>query len=254
MSTMKPASILVTDDESNIRMMLRTALESDGYAVEEAANGREALDVIQRSHPDLMVLDLNMPVLDGIAVLEQMKTLAMIHKPRVIILTAYGSIPTAVKATRLGAVDFLEKPVTPDDLRQTVRSVLNEPELDAPSGMPSPEGTYEEAVSRIRRALRLADFENAESMLAKVADRPAKHSAEYYNLVGVLYEAQHKWRLARKCYGKAMRADKKFKPAETNLRRLYELHTFGRTTHPIQLGDEAPDDIFYVRLPTAVEK
>ena len=95
---MRPASILITDDESGIRLMLRTALESDGYAVTEASNGREALEAIKTSTPDLMVLDLNMPVLDGMAVLEQMKALAAgIARPRVIILTAYGSIPSAVK-------------------------------------------------------------------------------------------------------------------------------------------------------------
>src|SRR5580698_5949335 len=102
---MKPTSILVVDDESNIRLMLRTSLESEGYAVTEAADGREALDEIHRSTPDLVVLDLNMPRLDGMAVLEQMK-----HdgpRPRVIVLTAFGSIATAVKATRLGALDFL---------------------------------------------------------------------------------------------------------------------------------------------------
>src|ERR1700722_15923451 len=89
---MKPASILITDDESGIRLMLKTALESDGYSVTEATNGREALEAIKTRTPDLMVLDLNMPVLDGMAVLEQMKALATVAKPRVIILTAYGSI------------------------------------------------------------------------------------------------------------------------------------------------------------------
>src|SRR5580700_7523195 len=98
---MKPASILVTDDESGIRLMLKTALESDGYSVMEAANGKQALEVIRKETPDLMVLDLNMPVLDGMAVLEAMKGLAGVSKPRVIILTAYGSIPAAVRATKL---------------------------------------------------------------------------------------------------------------------------------------------------------
>jgi DNA-binding response OmpR family regulator len=248
---MRPASILITDDESNIRMMLRTALESDGYDVEEAANGRQALDAMERNPPDLVVLDLNMPVLDGMAVLEQMKSMAASTRPRVIILTAYGSIPTAVKATRLGAVDFLEKPITPDDLRETVRSVLCEPELDsAPAGC-APPGGYESAVTRIRRALRLAEFENAELMLTKVADQPAMHSAEYFNLLGVLYEAQHKWRLARKCYGKAIRANKNYQPAQANMRRIYELHTFGRSTQPVVLGDEPEGDIWFVRMPEA---
>jgi DNA-binding response OmpR family regulator len=233
-----PASILITDDESNIRMMLRTTLEADGYAVTEAANGSEALLAIQQRMPDLMVLDLNMPVLDGMAVLEAMKSLSAVAKPRVIILTAYGSIPAAVKAARLGAIDFLEKPITPDDLRETIRSALLEPELDLPLGLTAPVGGYEHAVDRIRKALRMADFSSAELMLTRVADSRQQHAAEYFNLLGVLYEAQHKWRLARKFYGKAMRADKGYQPAQTNMRRIYELHTFGRSGEGIALGDE----------------
>src|SRR5581483_8121038 len=128
---MKPASILITDDEPNIRMMLRIALESDGYDIDEATDGRQALDAVRRNRPDLVLLDLNMPVLDGMAVLEELKLATSEPMPRVIILTAYGSIPAAVKATRLGAVDFLEKPISPTELRDTVRSVLCEPELDS---------------------------------------------------------------------------------------------------------------------------
>jgi DNA-binding response OmpR family regulator len=245
---MKPASILITDDESNIRMMLRTALEVDGYNVDEASNGREALLAMQKSVPDLVVLDLNMPVLDGMAVLEQMKTLAADVRPRVIILTAYGSIPAAVKATRLGAVDFLEKPITPAELRDTVRSVLDEPQLDAPPFFSDPPGGYEKAIDQIRRALRLADFSTAESMLMSAADHCDRHSADYFNLLGVLYEAQRKYRLARKCYGKAMVANKGYEPAQANMRRLYELQTFGRTTQGVVLGDES-SDVWYARVP-----
>jgi DNA-binding response OmpR family regulator len=246
---MKPSSILITDDESNIRMMLRMALESDGYAVREASNGREALEALRYNAPDLMVLDLNMPVLDGMAVLEQMKSLAAGPvKPRVIILTAYGSIPAAVKATRLGAIDFLEKPITPDELRQTVKSILTEPELDAPPGIAIHQSEYDEVVNRIRRSLRLADFTNAETLLTEVAERREQHTAEYFNLLGVLYEAQHKWRLARKCYGNAIAADNHYEPAQANMRRLYELHTFGRSTQAVVLGDE-PDDVWFAQLP-----
>jgi DNA-binding response OmpR family regulator len=248
---MKPASILITDDESNIRMMVRTALESDGYAVREAKTGNEALESIERQLPDLVVLDLNMPGIDGMAVLEHLKNLAATHKPRVIILTAFGSIATAVRATRLGAVDFLEKPITPTELRQTVRSVLTEPELDAPpaAGMEA-QGGYEEALTRIRKALRLADYSSAEALLEKAAERKNQHTAEYFNLLGVLYEAQHKWRLARKCYGKAIAADKKFEPAQANMRRLFELQTYGRSHQVVKLGD-AGDDLWYAQLPDA---
>jgi DNA-binding response OmpR family regulator len=246
---MKPASILVTDDESNIRMTVRAALESDGYSVEEASNGREALSAIQEHAPDLMVLDLNMPVLDGMAVLDAMKSLVGVAKPKVIVLTAYSSLKTAVKATRLGAVDFIEKPITPIELRQSVRSVLNETELDAPPDVILDfAGGYEKALGRVRKALRLADYDNAEALLTKAADRKKTSSAQYFNLLGVLYEAQRKWRLARKCYGKAIAADKRYEPAQANMRRLYELQSLGRSTQGVMLGDEA-GDLWYARLP-----
>ena len=248
---MKPASILITDDESSIRLMLRTALESDGYSVSEAANGREALEAIKARTPDLMVLDLNMPVIDGMAVLEQMKSLAAIAKPRVIILTAYGSIPAAVKATRLGALDFLEKPITPGELRQSIRSVLDEPELDSPPDVVvDVPGGYELVLQKIRKLLRLAEYETAMSLLMKVADRKDRHSAEYFNLLGVLYEAQHKWRLARKCYDKALTADENYEPARANLRRLLELRRYGRSSTEIVLGEEA-EVIWFDKLPEA---
>jgi DNA-binding response OmpR family regulator len=164
---MKPTTILVTDDESSIRLMLRTALESEGYDVEEAADGQEALVAINRRVPDLMVLDLNMPRLDGMAVLEQMKSMAASAKPRVIVLTAYGSIPTAVRATRLGATDFLEKPVMPSDLREAVRSVLLEPGLESPPVVSDVPERYHEVLDRVRKLLRLADYSTAETMLMK---------------------------------------------------------------------------------------
>jgi DNA-binding response OmpR family regulator len=246
---MKPASILITDDESNIRLAVRTALESDGYVVREASDGNEALGAIEREMPSLIVLDLNMPGLGGMAVLEHLKSLAAVNKPRVIVLTAFGSIATAVRATRLGAVDFLEKPITPVELRQAIRSVLTEPELDAPPAahMNAP-GGYEEALNRICKALRLADYSSAEALLEKAAQRKNQHTAQYFNLLGVLYEAQHKWRLARKCYTKAIAADKRFEPAQTNMRRLFELHAYGRSHEAVKLGDET-DDIWYARLP-----
>jgi len=237
---MKPASILVTDDENGIRLMLRTTLESDGYEVREASNGKEALDAISQRTPDLMVLDLNMPILDGMAVLERMKSLAAEYKPRVIVLTAYGSIPTAVKATRLGAVDFLEKPITPSDLRLAVHSVLEEPELDLPPNVHLDiPGGYERVLDRIRRALATADLAEAETLLETAAKQRNQHAAEYFNLLGVLYETQRKWRLARKCYGRAMATDHEHEPAQLNMRRLYELHTFGKSSQPVVLEDDA---------------
>ncbi len=243
-----PISVLVTDDESNIRMMLRTALETEGYAVSEAGDGRAALEAVRRDRPDLMVLDLNMPVLDGMAVLEQMKAIAAEHRPRVVVLTAYGSIPAAVRATRLGAADFLEKPVTPDGLRRCVRAVMDDPDPTGTVELPPPPGGYEQVLDRARKALRLMDLASAEQLLEAAAERRDQRAAAHFNLLGLLYESRHQWRLARKFYGKAIDADPRYEPALTNDRRLDEMRRTGHTDRRVVLGDEA-DDVWYAQVP-----
>ncbi len=241
---MNAAKILIVDDEVNIRLMLRTLLEGDGYRVGEASNGREALDRLEREDFHLMILDLNMPVLDGIGVLEQLKAAHIDAKPRVIVLTAYGSIATAVSATRLGALDFLEKPATPDEIRQTVTAVLQEPQAARPEA-PAREvpGGYAGVLSRVRRALRVANVETAETLLMRAADL-AHEDAPYFNLLGIIYESRQQWRLAQKFYGKAIKTNRNYRPAQQNMKRLYELNTFGRTKLDAALGDEFDDAWF----------
>lgn len=237
---MNPIRILIVDDEINIRLMLRTLLEADGYAVIEASNGREALKQIEAGPIDLMLLDLNMPVLDGMGTLEQLAVSGAAAKPRVIVLSAHGSVATAVKATRLGALDFLEKPATPDEIRKTVAEVLKTPEPARDESVASePDRGYAGVLDRVRRAMRLSDFATAETLLMKAADL-AHQDAAYFNLLGIIYEVRHQWRLARKFYGKAMKANKNYQPAQINMKRLYELNTFGRTTITVAMGGE-PD-------------
>jgi len=234
---MSDATILIVDDESNIRLMCRTALESEGYQIAEARNGREALSALAGRKFDLMILDLNMPVLDGMGVLEQIKTMPPTQKPRVLVLTAYGSIPAAVRATRLDAIDFLEKPVTPERLRSAVARVLAEALPEAHVDDDQLRGGYDAVLNGVRNALRIGDSKAAEEMLIRAGDL-GQEDAGYLNLVGVFNETKRKWRRAKKFYGMAIRADKGYEPAQNNMRRLYELETFGKTALPIALGDE----------------
>jgi DNA-binding response OmpR family regulator len=118
--------VLVADDEPRIRLALRSCLESEGYEVDEAADGMEALDVIIRRAPDVMVLDLAMPNLDGMRALQELEAVHGQFKPRVIVLTAWGSVPAAFRAIALGAGAFLEKPLIPSALLRVVREVLEE--------------------------------------------------------------------------------------------------------------------------------
>lgn len=123
-SLSRRARILVADDERRIRLALRSCLEAEGYRVQEAADGVEALDSIIRHAPDLLILDLAMPNLDGMRVLAKLQEVDVQLKPRVIVLTAWGSVPAMLKARDLGAEIFLEKPIDPDTLRRAVTQAL----------------------------------------------------------------------------------------------------------------------------------
>ena len=240
--------ILLVDDEMNIRLMLRATLLTEGYSIEEATNGREGLDAIATRVPDLMILDLSMPELDGIGVLKALQGLQPGKRPKVIVLTAYGSIPAAVMATRLGALDFLEKPVSPVEVREAVEAALLTPapqaEVDEREDVLS--GGYEGVLDRVRKSLRLANYTDAETLMMKAADL-AHHDAAYFNLLGVLYESQRQWRLAKKFYGKAIAQDKHYEPSQKNMRRIYELERFGKSSEAVTLGDEP--DVWFVRMP-----
>ena len=126
-------------------------------------------------------------------------------------------------------------------MREAVAAVLREPQpASAQPFEADTEGGYDTVMKRVRDALRASDIGGAESLLMKAADL-AQHDAAYFNLIGVIYETRRQWRLARKFYGKAMRTDGKYAPAEQNMRRIYELYTFGRSSEPVALGDESPE-------------
>jgi DNA-binding NtrC family response regulator len=121
------ATILVVDDERNIREGLRRALEFDGHAVLTAADGREALSVLANEEIDLVIADLRMPRLSGDQLLKQV---AERHPTvRVIILTGHATVEVAVQAMRDGAYDFLEKPVNLERLGLLVERALAERKL-----------------------------------------------------------------------------------------------------------------------------
>jgi two-component system KDP operon response regulator KdpE len=118
------ARILVVDDERSVRMMLETALRAQGYRVQSAASGREARDLLQGEEFDLLLLDLQLGDSDGIEILRETKHLW--PATEVILLTAHGSINSAIAALRLGAFDYLLKPAQVNDIRERVERGLEE--------------------------------------------------------------------------------------------------------------------------------
>jgi two-component system nitrogen regulation response regulator NtrX len=129
---MSKPRILVVDDEEPIRKTLRMALEYEGYDVSECASGQEALVRIEKDPPEVVFLDIKMPGMDGLEVLEKVTEHA--RAPQVIMVSGHGSVQTAVQATKLGAFDFIEKPLETERVLVAVRNALERKELEEEVG------------------------------------------------------------------------------------------------------------------------
>jgi len=134
---MKPAKILVVDDELNMRLVLKAMLKKEGYEVATAADGQEALRILKEEKIAVVATDLKMPRLDGMGLLHRI----MQDDPSlpVIILTAYGTVANAVDALKKGAFDYLTKPFEQDELKTVILKAvktrqLGDRDLSAPAG------------------------------------------------------------------------------------------------------------------------
>jgi DNA-binding NtrC family response regulator len=122
---MTTARILVVDDEADIRELVQEILSEEGYVVDVAANAAEARASCARQAPDLVLLDIWMPDADGISLLREWQQSQSLSAP-VVMMSGHGTVETAVEATRLGAVDYVEKPLSLAKLLRTVTTALEE--------------------------------------------------------------------------------------------------------------------------------
>lgn len=111
--------ILIVDDQFGIRILLNEVFTKEGYQTFQAANGIQALDILQKHDPDLVLLDMKIPGMDGIEILKRMKVID--PDIRVIIMTAYGELDMIQEAKNLGAITHFAKPFDIDDIRAAVR-------------------------------------------------------------------------------------------------------------------------------------
>jgi DNA-binding NtrC family response regulator len=123
----KKAKVLVVDDEAIIRQSLRDWLSDVGYQVLTAENGFQALEIIEKEKPSIVIADLVMPGMDGIELMKRAKEIS--PDVEVIIVTAYGSIPTAITAMREGAYDYIEKPFCPERAEILIEKLVEHQEL-----------------------------------------------------------------------------------------------------------------------------
>jgi DNA-binding NtrC family response regulator len=120
------ANILVVDDELGIRALLSEILTDEGHTIEVAENAAEARACRQRMRPDLVLLDIWMPDVDGVTLLKEWGAASLLNMP-VIMMSGHGTIDTAVEAIKFGAAAFLEKPVTLQKLLRAVEQGLSKP-------------------------------------------------------------------------------------------------------------------------------
>ncbi len=219
--------ILIVDDEKNICLTLSQALEVLAAETDTALNGEEALAKLEKKEFGLILLDLRMPGMDGMEVLRRVREI----RPdiRIIIITAYGTIESAVEAMKLGAVDFIQKPFSPDEIRGLVSRVMDREKLDEKKVV-----DYASSIELAKRSIGDRHFGAAvEHMRKAISLDPARPEA--FNLLGALMEIQGDRIEAQKNYRAALSLDPSYEPAIKNLQRS----TVGRwrQTGGILLGD-----------------
>src|SRR6266576_3399874 len=121
-------SILIVDDERGIRETLRAVKEDDGFVAEAVATGEECLQEVERRAYGCILLDVWLPGIDGLETLKQLR--ASGSEAAVVIISGHGNIETAVRATKLGAFDFIEKPLSIEKTLLTVRNALRQQLLE----------------------------------------------------------------------------------------------------------------------------
>jgi DNA-binding NtrC family response regulator len=224
---MENKNILVVDDEKNIRLTMSHSLKSLGVQVQTAADGEEALRELSKNHFDLVFLDLKMPGMEGMEVLHHIKK----NWPDtpVIIITAHGTIEIEIEAMKLGAVDLIQKPFNPAEIRGLAELVLNRGSLDKDKV-----ADYASFIELAKRYISERDFSTARELTKKaISFDPSRPEA--YNLLGVLLEIDHQSLEAQKFYRAALDIDPTYKPAAGNLERATSRHKLGK----IDIGPKA---------------
>jgi two-component system, OmpR family, alkaline phosphatase synthesis response regulator PhoP len=219
--------ILIVDDEKNIRLTLLRSLEDLGVEIDIAGNGEEALYKLKEKDFGVILLDLHMPGVDGMEVLRQARKVRPDIK--IIIVTAYGTVELAVEAMKLGAVDFLQKPFLPEEIRKIVARAIDREKLDEQK-----ESDYMSLIELARKSIMDRHVDAAAEHVRKaISLDPAR--AETFNLLGAIMEIRGDRIEAQKNYRAALSLDPSYKPAIRNLQRSTQERW--KRKEPIDLGE-----------------
>lgn len=209
---MSNSRILIVDDEKNLRLTMTMCLEPLGYEIGTADNGEDALRQLDNQEFDLILLDIRLPGMDGLDVLRRVVK----QHPDILIVmvSAHGTVESAVEAMKLGAVDFIQKPFTPHELRTIVQQVLDRQQLEETQAI-----NYDSSIQLAKRYVSRRQFNTAiEHVKQAIAADPSRPEA--FNLLGALQEIMGERSNAVKNYRVAVNLDPTYKPAQENLKRM----------------------------------
>jgi CheY-like chemotaxis protein len=120
----KQSTILIVDDFDDTRLLLRTWLEKKGYLVIEAENGKEAVVEAERSRPDLIIMDVEMPELDGLSATREIRALENFERVPIVAVSAYGADQFRADALNAGCNEYVSTPFEPEELEKLIRSLI----------------------------------------------------------------------------------------------------------------------------------
>jgi DNA-binding NtrC family response regulator len=203
---MNKIKILIVDDEKNICLVLSQVLEPLGLEIETAPSGQAALAKLEDPDIHLLLLDIRMPGMDGMEVLRRFRQ----TRPdvRVVMMTAYGTIDLAVEAMKAGAIDFIQKPFTPKEIRDLVARVLGEGQTR--------ETEYEVLIKQAKIAIAKRELDPATELLRKAIDLDSSRP-QAFNLMGCVLQMKGQELEAMKHFQAAVSVKEIEKTGEENL-------------------------------------
>ncbi len=216
---MQQKTILIADDEHNIRLTLSRVVEDLGYHVLFAATGDEVMQTLASRPADIVFMDLKMPGISGMELLRRVRDAA--PSSVVVVISAYGTVSIAVEAIKLGAIDFVEKPFSPAEIRSIIdqierRTRLQETEFH----------DYDYHIAMAKKCITKREYATAE-IEAKAAVGLDPLLPEAFNILGVLSELRGEVLQAQKYYHAAIDVDPTFSPARKNLDRATQWNKEG---------------------------
>lgn len=177
---MRSSDILIVDDEVGIRDLLSEILQDEGYTVTLAENAEEARQLRNQTRPAMVLLDIWMPDCDGITLLKEWAKSGQLNMP-VVMMSGHASIDTAVEATKIGALDFLEKPIALQKLLATVERALKHGEMQAASSMSLDKLGNSEVIKVLNQQLERAARTQSPVLLTGEPGSPFEIVARYFH-------------------------------------------------------------------------